>query len=60
MLVLVRGDVLVQVQNGCCFEEVVGCIWCQPLKVVDVNVAGILSCVGFVDVLASYCRNLRE
>ena len=59
MLVLDRGDVHVQGQNGYCSEEVVGCIWCQSLKVVALDIARVLGCVGFVDVLTSYCRNLR-
>ncbi len=42
MLVLDRGDVLVQGQDGCCSEEVVGFVWCKALKVMAVYIARVL------------------
>ncbi len=60
MLVLDRGDALVQGQYGCCSEEVVGCVCCRSLKVVVVYGAHVLGGVYFLEVLAGYCWYLRE
>ena len=60
VLVLHRGDVLVQGQDGCCSEEVVGSVCRKPLEVVAVDGARVFGGVEFVDVLAGYCWSLGE
>ena len=42
MLALDRGDMLVQGQDGCCSEEVVGYVRFEALKVVAVYLAHVL------------------
>ncbi len=58
VLVLHRGGVFVQGQDGCCSEEVVGSVCRKPLEVVAVDGARVFGKGGLVDVLSSDCWNL--
>ena len=58
VLVLHRGDVLVQGHDGCCSKEVVGSVCRKPLEVVAVDGARVLGKGGIVDVFSSDCWNL--
>ena len=58
VLVLNRGDMLVQGLDGCFSEEVVGGVRRQALEVVAVDGARVFGGVGFVNVLAGDCWGL--
>ena len=58
VLVLNRGDMLVQRLDDCCFEEVVCGVRRLALEVEALDGARVFGGVGFVDVLTGYCWGL--